>query len=72
LNTGLGRQNQADLVFKSARLRLTAAVRKNNTTKNETDDRIEAVIKNWMKYDSDRNGGRKARAEKKEHVNKNT
>jgi hypothetical protein len=47
-------------------------VRKNNTTKNETDDRIEAVIKNWLKYDSDRNGGRKARAEKKEHVNKNT
>ena len=28
---------------------VTAAVRKNNTTKNETDDRIEGVIKNWLK-----------------------
>jgi hypothetical protein len=29
---------------------LTAAVRKNNTTKNETDDRVEGVIKkNWLK-----------------------
>ena len=26
-----------------------AAVRKNNTTKNETDDRIEGVIKKWLK-----------------------
>jgi hypothetical protein len=33
LNTALGRQIQADLVFKSA----------------ETDDRIEGVIKNWLK-----------------------
>jgi hypothetical protein len=30
-------------------LLFTAAVRKNNTTKNETDDRIEGVIKNWLK-----------------------
>jgi hypothetical protein len=42
-------------------------VRKNNITKNETDDRIEAVVKNWLHYASDRNGaGRKGSKRKKE------
>jgi hypothetical protein len=58
--TKFGRHDIAEILLKAA-LKLTAAVRKNNTTKNETDDRIEGVIKNWLKYASDRNGGRKAR-----------
>ena len=37
------------------------AVRKNSLTQNETDDRIETVIKDWLKYASDRDGGRKKR-----------
>ena len=43
-------------------------MRKNNITKNETDDRIEAVVKNWLHYASDRNGGRKERVEKKKRT----
>jgi hypothetical protein len=35
------------------------AVRRNILTRQETDDRIENVIKDWLKYASDRDGGRK-------------
>jgi hypothetical protein len=37
------------------------AVRRNILTRQETDDRIENVIKDWLKYDSDRDGGRNKR-----------
>ena len=37
------------------------AVRRNILTRQETDDRIENVIKDWLKYASDRDGGRKKR-----------
>jgi hypothetical protein len=47
-------------------------VRKNNITKNETDDRIEAVVKIWLHYASDRNGGRKERVEKKKRTERPT
>ena len=35
------------------------AVRRNFLTRQETDDRIENVIKDWLKYASDQDGGRK-------------
>ncbi len=38
---------------------ISGAVRKNILTRQETDDRIENVIKDWLKYASDRDGGRK-------------
>jgi hypothetical protein len=40
---------------------IPGAVRRNILTRQETDDRIENVIKDWLKYDSDRGGGRKKR-----------
>lgn len=40
---------------------ISGAVRKNILTRQETDDRIENVIKDWLKYASDRDGGRKKR-----------
>ena len=42
-------------------LNLLDAVRKNPLTKSETDDTIETVMKDWLKYASDRDGGRKRR-----------
>lgn len=38
---------------------IPGAVRRNILTRQETDDRIENVIKDWLKYASDRDGGRK-------------
>ena len=40
---------------------IPGAVRRNILTRQETDDRIENVIKDWLKYASDRDGGRKKR-----------
>jgi hypothetical protein len=40
---------------------IPGAVRRNILTRQETDDRIENVIKDWLKYDSDRDGGRNKR-----------
>ena len=40
---------------------IPGAVRRNIRTRHETDDRIENVIKDWLKYASDRDGGRKKR-----------
>lgn len=39
---------------------ISGAVRK-NILRQEMDDRIENVIKDWLKYASDRDGGRKKR-----------
>jgi hypothetical protein len=36
-------------------------IRRNILTRQETDDRIENVIKDWLKYASDRDGGWKKR-----------
>jgi hypothetical protein len=54
--TKFGRHDIAEILLKVAlkhqksnQIYFTAAVRKNNTTKNETDDRIEGVINNWLK-----------------------
>ena len=40
---------------------IPGAVRRNILTRQETDDRIENVIKDWLKYASDWDGGRKKR-----------
>jgi len=40
---------------------IPGAVHRNILTRQETDDRIENVIKDWLKYASDRDGGRKKR-----------
>jgi hypothetical protein len=40
---------------------IPGAVRRNILTRQETDDRIENVIKDWLKYASDRDDGRKKR-----------
>jgi hypothetical protein len=40
---------------------IPGAVRRNILTRQETDDRIENVIKDWLNYASDRDGGRKKR-----------
>jgi hypothetical protein len=40
---------------------IPGAVRRNILTRQETDDRIENVIKDWLKHTSDRDGGRRKR-----------
>ena len=48
---------------------LSGAVRKIRLTANASDSEIDSVIKDWLRFAKDRDGGEKKRAEMKKNAN---